>query len=275
VYDEEASADKHSIEFLPVTVKEAEAFSELLLNECVLRGIDIFEVGEEDRRDELRNHLATENEIRIFQANIAHLGDKEGSLYTSLYAIPCILHMENRCNLKAMTMLFIDGLSNAQGSLLPTTLEVQNMDTKETLFVGSIEDTMNSEILGDEFNRAFWRLPVEKEQGSITKKIGIVSLSNGRSRKVLESFDDLIDLCIVNPNKSAMWKEAWDHYRKAMVILRKKGEDYTTEEMTEFQGHIDIFFSCGWAYISMRASQTIYTCLEAGMSSDIWRNGVT
>eukprot|EP00978_Attheya_sp_CCMP212_P045806 scaffold360937_cov63-Attheya_sp.AAC.1 len=141
-----------------------------------------------------------------------------------------------------MTMLFIDGLSNAQGSLLPATLEIQSVDTKETLFVGSIEDTMNSKILGDEFNRAFWRLPVEKEQGSITKKIGIVSLSNGRSRKVLETFDDLIDLCIVSPNKSAMWKEAWDHYRKAMVILRKKGEDYTTEEMTEFQGHVDIFF---------------------------------
>jgi hypothetical protein len=80
----EASADKHSIEFLPVTLKEADAFSELLLNECILRGIDIFNVAEEDRRDELRKHLAIENKIRIFQDNIAHLGDKAGSLYTSL-----------------------------------------------------------------------------------------------------------------------------------------------------------------------------------------------
>eukprot|EP00978_Attheya_sp_CCMP212_P034430 scaffold144081_cov35-Attheya_sp.AAC.1 len=156
-----------------------------------------------------------------------------------------------------MTMLFIDGLSNAQGSLLPATLEIQSMDTKETLFVGSIEDTMNSKILGDEFNRAFWRLPVEKEQGSITKKIGIVSLSNGRSRKVLETFDDLIDLCIVNPNKSAMWKEAWGHYRKAMVILRKKGEDYTIEEMTEFQGHVDIFFQL-WVSLHQHEGITNY-----------------
>eukprot|EP00978_Attheya_sp_CCMP212_P042196 scaffold252990_cov63-Attheya_sp.AAC.3 len=26
-----------------------------------------------------------------------------------------------------------------------------------------------------------------------------------------------------------------------MMILRKKGEDYTIEEMTEFQGHVDFF----------------------------------
>jgi hypothetical protein len=116
------------------------------------------------------------------------------------------------------------------------------MDSKEKIFVGSIEDVMNSQILGDEFNRTFWRCPIEKEQTSTTKKVGIVSLSNGRSRKVIEDIDDLIDLCIVDPNKNQKWKTAWEHYRKAFVILRKKGEDYTTKEIEDFQNHIDIFF---------------------------------
>eukprot|EP00978_Attheya_sp_CCMP212_P020241 scaffold57673_cov66-Attheya_sp.AAC.1 len=158
-----------------------------------------------------------------------------------------------------MTMLFIDGLSNAQGNLLPATLGIQSMDTKETIFVGTIEETMNSKILGDEFNRAFWRLPIEKESGSVTKKIGIVSLSNGRSQKVLETFDDLIDLCIilVNPAKNAMWKEACAHYRKAMVLLRKKGEDYSKEEMTKFQDNIDIFFQL-WVSLHQHEGLTNY-----------------
>eukprot|EP00978_Attheya_sp_CCMP212_P037072 scaffold172358_cov32-Attheya_sp.AAC.1 len=136
-----------------------------------------------------------------------------------------------------MTMMFIEGLSNAQGSLLPSTFGVQSMDSKEKIFVGSIEDVMNSQILGDEFNRTFWRCPIEKEQTSTTKKVGIVSLSNGRSRKVLENIDDLIDLCIYKK-----WKTAWEHYRNAFLILRKKGEDYTEKEIEDFQNHIDIFF---------------------------------
>eukprot|EP00978_Attheya_sp_CCMP212_P010215 scaffold24561_cov64-Attheya_sp.AAC.2 len=80
------------------------------------------------------------------------------------------------------------------------------------MFVGrTIEDVMNSQILiGDEFNQTFWRCLVEKEQTSTTKKVGIVSLSNGRSQKFLEDIDDQIDLCIVNPNKNRKWKTAWE-----------------------------------------------------------------
>eukprot|EP00978_Attheya_sp_CCMP212_P011443 scaffold28222_cov63-Attheya_sp.AAC.4 len=85
--------------------------------------------------------------LKNFQENLTHCGEQANSLYASLYAIPCILHMENRVNLKAMTMMFIEGLSNAQGSLLPSTFGIQSMDSKEKIFVGSIEDVMNSQIL--------------------------------------------------------------------------------------------------------------------------------
>jgi hypothetical protein len=252
-----ASSDVHSIDFLPVSIKEAEKYSELLLDECILRGIDIFDVDEEDRRNILRTHLSVENEIRRFQDNLAHCSVKEDSLYASLYAIPCILHMENRCNLKAMTMMFIDGLSNAQGSLLPETVAIQSMASRENIFVGSVEEVMNSSILGDEFNRTFWRCPVEKGDTSTAKKVGIVSLSNGRSRKVLESIDDLIDLCIVNPDKNKKWKTAWAHYREAFVILRKSGEDYTKEEIETFQDKIDIFFQL-WVELHQHEGLTNY-----------------
>jgi hypothetical protein len=254
---QEASADPHSIEFSPVTVQEAASFSTLLEKECLMRGISLFDVDEEERRDELRSHLSVENEIRNLQKDVEHLEEKEGALYSTKCAIPCILHMENRSNLKAMTMLFIDGLSNAQGAMIPETFGIVSMDKKETIFIGSIEEVMNSSILGDEFNRAFWRLPIEREQGSVTRKIGIVSLSNGRSRKVLNHFNDLIDLCIVDSEKNPMWKKAWGHYRKAFEILRKKGEKYTTEEEDAFQNEIDVFFQL-WVNLHQHEGVTNY-----------------
>jgi hypothetical protein len=254
---QEASADPNSIEYSPVTVGEAAGFSALLEKECLMRGISLFDVDEDERRDELRNHLSVENEIRNLQKDVEHLEEKDGSLYSTKCAIPCILHMENRSNLKAMTMLFIDGLSNAQGAMLPDTFGIVSMEKKETIFIGTIEEVMNSSILGDEFNRAFWRLPIEKEQGSATRKIGIVSLSNGRSRKVLNHFNDIIDLCIVDSEKNPMWKKAWGHYRTAMEILRKKGVKYTTEEEDAFQNEIDMFFQL-WVNLHQHEGVTNY-----------------
>jgi hypothetical protein len=254
---QEASADPLSIEYSPVTVEEAAKYSKLIEKECLMRGISLFTVDEEERRDVLRNRLAVESEIVNLQKDVEHLEIKEDSLYSAKYALPCILHMENRCNLKAMTMLFIDGLSNAQGGILPDTFAIQSMEKKETLFVGTIEEVMNSSILGDEFNRAFWRLPIEKEQGSMTKKIGIVSLSNGRSRKVLVHFNDLIDCCIVDSEKNPMWKKAWAHYRTAMEILRKKGTNYTIQEEESFQNEIDLFFQL-WVNLHQHEGVTNY-----------------
>jgi hypothetical protein len=71
----------------------------------------------------------------------------EGNLYP-VYCFMCMfLHKSLYPPHGKLTMIFIDGLSNVQGSLLPKTRAVQNMASRESIFVGSVEDVLNSSIL--------------------------------------------------------------------------------------------------------------------------------
>eukprot|EP00978_Attheya_sp_CCMP212_P044943 scaffold327888_cov94-Attheya_sp.AAC.1 len=78
---QEASTDPLSIEYSPVTVEEAAKYSKLIEKECLMRGISLFTVDKEERRDVLHNQLAVESEIVNLQKDVEHLETKEDSLY--------------------------------------------------------------------------------------------------------------------------------------------------------------------------------------------------
>ena len=93
---------------------------------------------------------------------------------------------------------------------------------------------------------------MEKQKGSSTKNIGIVNIENYRMRKIIEKLDHLVDISIVDSDRKGKWKRALQHYHELMIILRKKGAEYTSEELLSFEHHCDNFFQL-WVELHGRA----------------------
>ena len=66
-------------------------------------------------------------------------------------------------------------------------------------------------------------------------------MDNVRTRRVVDSLDVLVDLCVTDPARASLWTAALNNYRIAMVLLRKR-EDFTNAEIAAFQSHVDKFF---------------------------------
>jgi len=107
---------------------------------------------------------------------------------------------------------------------------------------------MNTEVLGNADNPGQWDCPWDHSK----KIVGEICLGNNCTRKIIETFDLFIDLCIPDDAANEKWKEYIAFYRKAIVMLWKK-DDFTNEQIDEFQSHVDIFFEYGWNYVVMRA----------------------
>jgi hypothetical protein len=83
----------------------------------MLRGLDIS--GTLDiRRETLQLSLHREATISRLAKEIAYGKVWEGAHFLSMHTLPCVLHMENRNDIKLLTMVLIEGLSNAKKKLL-------------------------------------------------------------------------------------------------------------------------------------------------------------
>ena len=110
---EDSTVDAASIHFNPTSTDERQLFNELLTRELLLRGLDIGG-NLETRRANLREALQGEATIARLAKEIAHGEVKEGAYFLLMHTLPCVLHMENRNGLKLLTMVLIEGLSNAK-----------------------------------------------------------------------------------------------------------------------------------------------------------------
>jgi len=88
--------------------------------------------------------------------------------------------------------------------------------------------------------------------------VGEICLNNNHTRKIIKTFDLFIDLCIPDEAANEKWKECIGFYQEAIVMLWKK-DDFTNEQIDEFQSHVDIFSEYGWNYVVTRASRIIFT----------------
>jgi len=109
--------------------------------------------------------LAKEQWLAYILSSLSHSEAKEGMLYFIEQAIPCILHLENRTSIKNLMMLFVEGLSGAQGKPLDRYDCIQSMDEREKQFVEAVSHAMNREILRSNENVGQWKLPMEKVKG--------------------------------------------------------------------------------------------------------------
>jgi len=152
--------------------------------------------------------------------------------------VPCILHLENRVGLKFFTMLLWAGMSNAiSGNTFP---QVTAQGLRFDAFFAAVNDIFNTIVIGTELHPGQWDCPKDKTK----KEVGIICLDNNRTRKVVNSFNLFVDLCIVDDNKKQQWKQSINHYCKAMKLLRKKS-NLTVDELESFQSHIDAFLFFG------------------------------
>ena len=233
--------DPMSIHFVfsasSVSEEEKAAFSERITNDLDVRGLDMG--GDiSTRQKRLKDNMIMEWVFREIQKSLAH-GEKlkkGNAIFVIMDAAPCVLHGENRMGLKMLTMLLIEGLSNARDhKLYPN---IRSEKTRRELFIKKVEEHINTSILGCPGNPAQWQCTTE-DNG---KKIGTISLDNNRTRKIVENFEGLIDMCVPEcDSRNRDWKYCLSHYVPAMKMLRRKPE-FTNAEILDFQRQADLFF---------------------------------
>jgi hypothetical protein len=125
------------------------------------------------------------NTIARLAKEIVHGEVKEGAYFLLMHTLLCVLHMENRNGLKLLTMVLIEGLSNAKkqdGMYLNINAEGRRVSQ----FVADIECIINRTILGSDDDPCQWMCPFDTKK----KEIGPITMDNVRTRKIVDAMDD-------------------------------------------------------------------------------------
>ena len=136
-------------------------------------------------------------------------------------------------------MLVVEGLSNAQASLLYPNL---NAETKRReKYIATFEKIVNGKILGsaENGNSATWRIPIEDKKGK--KVVGAISLNNMKMRKIMEGMIPLLIDVVIVDERQQQWRTAVSHIRAAFALTRKHGE-YSDNKIIQFQIEVDKFY---------------------------------
>ena len=251
---------KHSIDYEPSNIEESMTFVQVLANEMRIRNLATAGKSVAQMREEVKSHLTAEAEMDELIQFIGEESTRSEVMSRILRYVPCILHCENRCGIKIFETLLMEGLSNAQGELLPDHSD-DTIGKRETTYIASVETHLNTSALGSEGNIAQYQVPLEKKKGQATKNIGVVNMENYRMRNVIDELDHIIDISVVDGHpgeeRRKKWLQCLKHYRLFMKILRKKGSNYTQQELTSFQYHLDHFFQL-WVELHGRQGVTNY-----------------
>jgi hypothetical protein len=150
--------DAFSIHFMPENNHQKQAFSCLLTDELILRGLDT-DGSLQTRRELLQEALKGESMITSLSKEIAHGDAKEGAYFLLMQTLPCVLHMENRNGIKLLTMVLIEGLSNVNGKILYP--DINSEGKRVSRFISDIENIINKRILGTEDDPCQWMCPMD------------------------------------------------------------------------------------------------------------------
>jgi hypothetical protein len=106
------TTDALSIHYQPRDGDEKDQFIYLLFPELLLRNLSL-EGDLEQLRERLLFELILEEKYRASLQKLAHCTALEASVIALMHKIPCILHGENRVGIKLLTMVLMEGFSNA------------------------------------------------------------------------------------------------------------------------------------------------------------------
>lgn len=241
--------DVMSIHYSPVTVSQKQSLSRLFTNELILRGLSV-DGALEIRRERLRHALKGEATIERLSKEIAHGEVKEGAYFLLMSTLPCVLHMENRNGIKILSMLLVEGLSNAKKQLIYTNVNAEG--SRVTQFIAHVENIINQSILGTPNDPCQWMCPFDFQK----KEMRPITMDNVRTRRIIDALDILVEACVTDDNRRRLWMLALDNYRISMVLLRKK-DDFTNVMVATYQCHADKFFQA-WIHLWQKEGVTNY-----------------
>ena len=163
-----------------------------------------------------------------------------------MWCVPCIMHLHNRVVEKIIVMLLKKGYSK-RGS----------REEKE-LYICTIEHTMNSCVLGSQYNEVHWKVPLNEAKTDIT---GTISLTNMQSKKVI-TFIHLL-LADVFDDTVPDWESQLEEWTSVIELFSKLNKlicarmEFTDDMIEEFQSVADAFF-LKWVSINGLAGVTNY-----------------
>jgi hypothetical protein len=228
---------------LPLTSAERRQFSEEFLN----HDLGVLQLslmgGMDERRDRVASVLRTYQRAQAMSATLA-AGNYAGAYITLRQAVPCILHLENRCGEKFIKMILLEGFD-----ALPT-------DTLKKKFLTDFEEIVNTGVLGTPARRANWRLATGKDKDN-RDCIKDQTLPNTHVRKFLEAFDAIATHCILDIDRRSRWNATIIMWNEVMAFARRR-EDFDEAAIDQFQTKADDWFAM-WIRLVGRDGLTNYT----------------
>jgi len=222
----------------------------------------------EELRQRLLQELIVKDKLCHHLDKLQHCNTLEACLILLLHKIPCILHCENRVGIKLLTMLLIEGFSNAQrGGIFN---QFRSEADRIQAFAERVQYIFNTSILGDEDGPAQWCLPMNDDG----KNVGIICLDNNQIRKVIDYFELLVDVAVTDNARAIKYATCINNYRDGMIILRQHLE-FTDDNIKQFQNHMGTWFQI-WMQLHASEGCTNYThLLSSGHIAEYmfkWRN---
>ena len=98
-------------------------------------------------QSELKECLEAEINMKQLISRISQAKTREEAVKQILTFVLCIMHSKNRFGIKILTMLFIEDLSNDQGSKFANLDEISNLK-REELYINKAEKIVWGSILG-------------------------------------------------------------------------------------------------------------------------------
>ena len=185
----------------------------MLTDELILQGLDVSGTLEEQHKI-LHESLESESTISRLSKEISHREVKEGAYFYLMQTLPCVLHMENCNGIKLLGMTLIERLSNAKKKLLYL-LDVSAEGTRVSHFITDTQNLINTSIIGTNANPCQWVCPFD----SRTKEIGPITMDNMCTWPIIDSFELIIELCVVDQERKSLWMRAVNNYHTLMVLL--------------------------------------------------------
>jgi hypothetical protein len=167
-----------------------------------------------------------------------------------MQTLPCVLHMENRNGIKLLTMVFLEGLLNAKKTLLYSDINAEGARVLQ--YISDIERIVNRSILGTDDDPCQWMCPYDANK----KELGPITMDNVQTRRIIDSLDTIVDLCVIDECRKTMWTTALNNYRIAMVFLWQR-DDFTYTTIATYQVHADKFFQ-SWILLWQKEGITNY-----------------
>lgn len=235
--------DIGNISFEPQTREEQEHFSQQFLNHD-LGHLHLSRLGSlETRRQRLLAVLRTFHEAKSLAGSI-EAGNYTGAFITLKQGIPCILHLENRCDEKYIKMLLLEGY-DAAGTM-----------AAKKKFLKGFENIVNTQILGTVNRRANWRICLGKDKDN-RQNIKDQTLPNTHCRKFIQNFPLLTIHCIVDDERRERWNTVIDLWNSVMEFARRR-EDFSDDDVEAFQTLADDWFE-KWVTMFGRDGLSNYT----------------